>query len=407
MISKENIKYSLKHLKKKKTRSLLTLVSVFIGITTIFIFISFGLGLYDYVNIFYTTESIADKVLIMPKGVGIPGIDETFLLTEDDLTAVERTPGVYETDGISYSVAEIQQGDTKKFVFIIGYDSEKSMIFEYFNVKIEKGRELRKDDRDKVLLGYNYLIDNKIFPHGLDINDRIRVQGKDLTVVGFLESIGSPPDDSQIYVTNDYFKELFSETKDYETGCYAMIIARVDIQNIDKVVENIEKSLRKSRNLEKGKEDFSVSSFGDYLETYMSIIDLIVGFVILIALISILVSAINTANTMVTSVLERTKEIGVMKSIGAKNSEIFKIFIFESSFLGFVAGILGVVLGWILTFIAGNIFVELGWGFLQPHYSIELFLGCIFFATITGAISGVAPAINASKINPIDALHYE
>jgi putative ABC transport system permease protein len=96
-----------------------------------------------------------------------------------------------------------------------------------------------------------------------------------------------------------------------------------------------------------------------------------------------------------------------MKSIGAKNSEIFKIFLFESSFLGFVAGCLGVLLGFILTFIGGNILNSLGYGFLSPAYSIWLFLGCIAFATLTGAISGVAPAYKAMKINPVNALRYE
>jgi putative ABC transport system permease protein len=134
---------------------------------------------------------------------------------------------------------------------------------------------------------------------------------------------------------------------------------------------------------------------------------MVVGFIILIALISVLVSAVNTANTMITSVLERIREIGVMKSIGARNSEIFKIFLFESSFLGFVAGCLGVILGFIVTFIGGKILLSLGYGFLKPDYSFILFFGCIAFATLTGAISGVIPAYKAMKINPVDALRYE
>ena len=131
------------------------------------------------------------------------------------------------------------------------------------------------------------------------------------------------------------------------------------------------------------------------------------GFILLIALISIFVSSINTANTMITSVLERTQEIGVMKSIGARNSEIFKIFLFESSVIGFVAGVLGVLLGVFLTLIAKQILVQLGWSFLKPYYSFWMFFGCIAFATITGAVSGVFPAINATKVSPVKALRYE
>jgi putative ABC transport system permease protein len=110
---------------------------------------------------------------------------------------------------------------------------------------------------------------------------------------------------------------------------------------------------------------------------------------------------------MITSVLERKKEIGIIKSIGGTNSEIFGIFLFESSFLGFIAGSIGVFLGWIFTFIAGEILEVLGYGFLSPYYSFNLFAGCILFAMITGAIAGVVPAVKASKTNPVETLRYE
>ena len=143
------------------------------------------------------------------------------------------------------------------------------------------------------------------------------------------------------------------------------------------------------------------------IEAYTGVLNIIVSFVILIALISVFVSGINTANTMITSVLERYKEIGVLKSIGARNREIFGIFLFESAFLGFIAGVMGVLLGFILTSIAGSLLAGLGLSFLAPYYSPWLFIGCILFAVFTGAISGVIPAIRASKINPVDSLRYE
>jgi len=127
----------------------------------------------------------------------------------------------------------------------------------------------------------------------------------------------------------------------------------------------------------------------------------------LIAFISVIVSAVNTANTMITSVLERFKEIGVLKSIGARNSEIFKIFLFESGFLGFVAGTIGVLAGWAATDFGAVILDDLGYGFLSPHYSWHLFGGLILFATLTGAVSGMIPAWRASRINAVDALRYE
>ena len=99
--------------------------------------------------------------------------------------------------------------------------------------------------------------------------------------------------------------------------------------------------------------------------------------------------------------------IGILKAISAQNSEIFNIFLFESSFLGFIAGSIGVFFGWVLAYIATYYLTEAGFSSLAPAYPYYLFIGCILFATITGAISGVFPAINAAKTNTVDALRYE
>ena len=270
-----------------------------------------------------------------------------------------------------------------------------------------EGRALRSGDSGKVTLGYNYMLKDRIFPKAYEINSKINVQGLDLRIVGFYEKIGNPQDDSNIYITNDFANDLLGETGVDEELSYGMIIARADKENVDEVGERVEKSLRQERDLDEGKEDFTVQSYSDLLESFTVVLDIIIGFIILIAFISVIVSAVNTANTMITSVLERFKEIGVLKSIGARNSEIFKIFLFESGFLGFVAGCIGVLVGWGASNIGADILDNLGYGFLSPHYSWVLFLGLILFATFTGAIAGMIPAWRASKINAVDALRYE
>jgi putative ABC transport system permease protein len=399
MINGESVKYSLRNLKHRKGRSFLTVFSILIGITTIFIFISFGLGLYNYTNSF-TTSSSADKILVLAKGTGVPGLDTTFALTDDDVDAVKSSAGVYDATGVYYAVVQAEKGNELKYVFLNGYDPKKPLILDLFQVEPEKGRFIMPGDTG-VVLGYNYFVDGKVFKKGLDVNDVIEIDGNKMKILGFMESIGNPQDDSNIYIANDEFENIFPNKT------YAEIVARVDVKNIDRVVSNVEKNLRKERDLEKGQEDFFVQSFEDLLESYSSALNIIIGFVILIALISVLVSGINTANTMITSVLERYKEIGVLKAIGARNGSVFGIFLFESAFLGGLAGILGVLLGLGITEIAGKILESLGWGFLQPFYSPLLFIGCIAFAILTGAISGVIPAVRASKINTVDALRYE
>ncbi len=402
VISKESVKYSLNNIKQSKARSVLTILSIFVGIATIFIFVSFGWGLYEYIDEF-TSSSSADKLLIQPKGSGVPGLDTTFKLLDDDIDVIGRTPGIYEVTGSYMGAGEIIQDDSKKYAFVIGYDPKIPLIMELSNVDIIEGRKLRLGDSGKVTLGYNYMIKNKIFPKAYSLNSKINIQGQDLRIVGFYESVGNPQDDANIYVTNDFMIELYPE-KDLS---YGMIIARADKNNVNEVAERVEKKLRQHRGLDEGKEDFSVQSYADLLESFTVVLDIIIGFIILIAFISVIVSAVNTANTMITSVLERFKEIGVLKSIGARNAEIFKIFLFESGFLGFVAGVIGVLIGWLATDIGAEILDNLGYGFLTPHYSWVLFAGLVVFATLTGAISGMLPAWRASKINAVDALRYE
>jgi len=401
MIGKESIKYSLRNLSHRKSRSFLTIFSIFIGITTIFIFISFGLGLYFYVEEMVGGTS-ADKIIVQGKSFSVPGLDPTFKLKDKDLRAVERA-GVIEVSGVYIKIVEAEFNDERIYAFLTGYEPKRPIVMELMNIKIEEGRELNSGDINKVALGYNYLIEDAIFSKPMKLNDKIKINRKEMRVVGFYESLGNPQDDSNIYVINDAIDELYHE----QENSYGWIIARVNIKNIDRTIENVERNLRNARGQEEGKEDFFVQSFQDMIDSYMGILNIIIGFIVLIALISVLVSTINTANTMITSVLERTKEIGVIKSIGARNREIFSIFLFESSFLGFIAGLIGVILGWALSSIGGVILNNLGWGFLSPRFPLLLFIGCILFATISGAISGIIPAINASKTNIVNALRYE
>lgn len=401
MISKEKILYSFNHIWQRKGRSFLTIFSIFIGITTIFIFLSYGFGLYDFIN-GYMTETSADKILIQPKGMGAASPDKNFMLTESDLRAVKRVPGVYEVEGNYQGTVQIKKDEKTKYVTLSSIDPESRLVIEMSDLKIESGRMLLKEDTKKVVLGNSFLVPNKIFQKPYELNQKILINEKEFKVIGFLHSFGNPMSDSSVIILNDDVKLIDENAKGYVD-----IVARVDANKVEQIAEEIEEALRKSRGLKKGYEDFYVASFEELVDSYMKALNIVIGFVVLIALISVVVSAVNTANTMITSVLERIKEIGTMKAIGARNSEILGIFLFESSFLGLVAGIIGVFFGFIFTTITGRILDNLGYGFLSPHYSWTLFLGCIAFATITGAISGVSPAINASRTNVVDSLRYE
>lgn len=406
MISKEMWKYAWTNLNNRKVRSLLTILSIFVGISTIFIFVSFGWGLYDYVEEISSQMGV-DKLVLQPKGIGGPGSDDTFKLLDKDLETFEKTKGITAAAGMMYKFAKIEEKRVIKYTYIISIPTNDAkayaLVREFFTAKVIKGRELKKGDSDKVALGYRFMQPKKVFDSPFSLNDKISVNGHELEIVGFYGEIGNPQDDSQIYMTEETFLRITGLNKSY-----SMIVGKVDnVDNIDEIKDRAEKNLRHVRNQEEGKEDFFVQTFQELIAIFKNSLNFIVGFVVLIALVSVLVSAINTANTMFTSILERTKEIGVLKSIGARNSQVLLLFLVESSILGLIAGIIGASVGVLITNTAANLLKTFGFGFLKPHSSLTLFFGCILFATLVGTISGVIPARNASKMNPVDSLRYE
>jgi len=401
----EMIKYAKTNLLMRKTRTFLTLLSIFVGITTIFIFISFGLGLYSYIQEL-AGESSLDKFIVQAKGTGAPGLDQTFALDETDLKEVEKTLGVKQALGFYADVLEVEHKREKKFVFASSWEAtneNNQLIEEAFGFSVSPGRSLRKNDAGKVVLGYNYQLPNKIFSKPLKIGDKIKINGEDFPIIGFYESVGNPQDDSNIYLPVQDFKKLLGEDKKF-----AMVFGQVHSPDeVSSVVERIQKNVRKNRNLDEGKEDFFVQTYEELIEQFGAVLNIVIGFILVIALISVLVSAINTANTMVTSVLERTKDIGVMKAIGATRKMIRNMFLIESGIVGFTAGIFGVFFGWAISSALGTVLTALGWNFLAPKFSLILFISLILFSTVIGIISGVTIAIQASLMKPVDALRYE
>jgi len=401
----EMLRYANNNLLMRKTRTFLTLLSIFVGITTIFIFISFGLGLFSYIQDI-AGESSLDKFIVQARGTGAPGLDQTFALENSDLKAVEKTLGVKQAVGFYADVVEVEHKREKKFVFVSSWEPtfQNNQLFEEsFGFSVEPGRALKKGDTGKVVLGHNYQLPDKIFKNPLKVGDKLDVNGEAFSIIGFYDLIGNPQDDSNIYLPDEEFLRLIGE--DQKFGAIFGQVHNTD--EIDIVVDRIKKKIRNNRNLEEGKEDFFVQTYEELIEQFGSILNIVIGFIILIALISVLVSAVNTANTMATSVLERTKEIGIMKAIGATRSMIRNMFLIESGLVGFVAGLFGVIVGWAISALFGFALSAVGWSFLAPKFTPVLFISLVLFATIVGVISGVTVAIQASLLKPVDALRYE
>ncbi|MBD3314080.1 FtsX-like permease family protein [Candidatus Woesearchaeota archaeon] len=402
-MNKDEIILSIENLKDRRLRSFLSILSILIGIAAIFAIASFGLGLTNYVDSL-AEEAGTDKFYIQTKGTGLIG-DETFYLTEDDIDFVSKENEVREVAGMYAKAGEIEYKDQKKYSLVIGLDPEKKeFIDEVFALDVERGRHLKEGDLRKVFLGYNYLLENKIFKESLKVGDKVTINSLEFEIVGFYEEVGNPQDDSQMYLIPEAFESLYPKSE----GRYAFVMGSAEKGiNMDSFADNLEDDLRKFKGQEEGKEDFFVLTFEDALETFGSILTIINGSLLLIALISIFVATVNIMNTMYTAVIERTKEIGVMKAVGAKNNDILFIFVFESGFLGMFGGILGVGLGYLISSAGGQIAASAGYALLAPIFPWYLTLGCIMFGFLVGAGAGILPARQASGLAPVDALRYE
>ena len=154
-----------------------------------------------------------------------------------------------------------------------------------------------------------------------------------------------------------------------------------------------------------GEEDFLVQSNIQALESLDSTLFGVQLFVYIIALISIIVGGIGIANTMYTSVLERTNDIGIMKAIGATNKMIFTLFFIESGLLGTIGGVIGIIVGvsiaQIATFVGRTV---LETSLLSAATSPWLIFGALAFSFTVGTFSGLMPAIKASRLQPVEAL---
>jgi putative ABC transport system permease protein len=275
----------------------------------------------------------------------------------------------------------------------IVYDS--SVIYD-----VEYVRTLKPGDKNKIIIGPE-LAKETNFGREIKLGDKIQINDKDFTVTGIIKTGGNPGVSSIIMMTLEDARELFDEP-----DSVSMIMVQIyNAEELDQVVENIKKDLRRERDVKEGKEDFTVESTKKFVESFLTIFNVISTLFIGLASISLLVGAIGIANTMYTSVLERNREIGIMKSIGAKNSDIVTIFLIESALIGFIGGLIGVLLGAGLSLIAEKaIEIFLGEGFFKVFLPWWLLVGAIAFAMIIGTISGIFPAKQAAQLNPVDAL---
>ncbi|MFT4312996.1 MAG: ABC transporter permease, partial [Candidatus Woesearchaeota archaeon] len=226
-----------------------------------------------------------------------------------------------------------------------------------------------------------------------DINDRR------YTILGILEEEGQQGTDFGIFAPLDIGREIVGDNSAV-TGFQVRVADGFDF---DVVKDRVKTTLERSR----GREDFGITTpeeIRNQIGTFLQVVDIVV---LSIALISLFVASLGIINSLYTSVMQRTREIGTMKAIGAKNSQILLLFLLESAILGFIGGVLGALVGFVLSIGFIVSINALGIFQLPVSFDFALGIGAIIFSVLLGIFSGLLPAYKASKLKPVDALRHE
>ncbi len=410
------VKMALNMLLHSKLRSWLTIIGIVIGVGAVVGIISLGDSMEAQVQ-----SSLADmdltKITITPgysgaqsrmpgPGGGGSGSDSSSTdseLTDDDVDALQGIDGVLYIDTQISGSEEVDYAGETATLSIAGVDPQ---VWQYMNtLEVESGRLLEPADNNVAVIGSS--VATEIFDQEIGVNQVITVNDKSVRVVGVLEEEGGS-EDRKVYMPLDSAVDLI---EDAEEDVFDSIVVKVEDEDlVDPTIEEIEERLMISRQIHQEKDrDFSVSSSLSMAESVTEMTSSMTLFLGAIAAVSLLVGAVGIANTMFTSVLEKTKEIGTMKAIGAKNRDILLIFIVNSAMVGFVGGVFGVMLGGFVSTLFPYMGITLmkGAGSSSSSLSPDLMVFGLGLAILIGVVSGAVPAYRASKLKPVDALRYE
>jgi len=398
--------FALRGIKNRKLRSWLTMIGIFIGITAVVALISIGQGMQAAIDDQFKKVG-SNRIIISPGGGGVETSNFMMAglvsakLTDDDVEFIRKIKGVDFAAGPIIQPAKVKYKDQVKYLTSANVPTDEQSIkflegIEYFI--IQDGNYLEEDDADKIAIGYETA--HSVFDEKIEIGDKIFIENQEFEVIGIYKKTGNPIHDNKVAMSLDDARDIFN-MGDEVSSVFATVKDGFDV---GEVADRIEKELRNHRGLKEGDEDFTVATAEQTVGVFKDLL-LVIQFVLIgIAAISLIVGGIGIMTTMYTSVIERTHEIGIMKAVGAKNSDIGVIFLIESGLLGAAGGVIGIVLGIGMSFVVEFAAKQAGLDMLKTYISLELVIGALLFSFIVGAISGLLPAMRASKMKPVDAL---
>ncbi len=394
--------YSFIHLKHRGLRTWLTLLGIVVGISAVVILVGIADGLKHSVS--EELEMFGpDLLVITSMSTSAELVPSSFRSTtgklfEKDAQVVSRVDGVDVVSQTITTSAVMKYKDQEVGGTLFGAELD-NYLDAMVTLELEEGRLLEAGDRKAVLLGSKAATDT--FDDELEVNSVFEISGEKFKVVGILKETGSSYSnmDSLMLVSIEDAKRIAGNTiANRELSAIRVKVA----EGYDpiEVEDNIEWVLMQHRKVTEDEKDFGIVSARFIQEQVDGVLGALTLFLSLVSGISLLVGAIGISNTMFMSVLERTREIGVLKSLGATSRQIQDLFLMESAMIGLAGGIGGVVIGFVLLQLVALL------GF-EAVFSVEVTIFAFIFSVAIGIFAGSFPANEASKKPAIEALRYE
>ena len=429
MKTKDILAYSFSAIKLRRLRAGLTTLGVVIGIAAIVALLSISQGLQSTITAQLERGFATDTLLVTAGGGGGAGMglggggDSGFKLFVSDVQTIKGIQNVEVAAAIIQRVGNVTVGGRSEISTIVGVD-----FAEYHDIYSEtfvadRGTIPLDSRNDSVVLGRR-VIDPRLNGTMLaDANDPINIVWINATsrppiavtlprnITGILKQIGSfgigGPSDSGVYIPIAQAQALFATNE-----CDLII---VKLRSSDQaVIDDVTDAIKSAFNGEVSA--ISATAVLNIISNVFSIIELFLGG---IAAISLVVAGVGIMNIMIVSLMERTKEIGILKALGTKSRTVLLIFLCEAVIIGFMGGAIGVGLGWVLANVVALVFRG-GGGFMgnqaargtfvmtiTPILTPTVFLGALAFGVGVSVIFAIYPAWRASKLKPVDALRYE
>jgi len=408
MKTKDILQETFSALKSNKIRTGLTMLGIVIGIASVIAMTAIGQGAKNSIS--SSIESIGANLIMVTPGAqrsfgGGPNASRggAKTLTLDDATAISK-----EILNISEVVREVTTrsqvvgSGTNTNTSIIGTEPSYAIAR---NINIAEGNFILDKNitsSSKVVVLGSTARDDLFGENATDIvGEKVRISGAEYKVIGVAESKGGSGfsnSDDAVYIPYTTAQRYLSGNKYLSQIDISAVSSEVSTQ----VQTDVTALLLDRHNItDSTKADFSTLNQADIMETASSVASTFTTLLAAVAGISLVVGGIGIMNMMLTTVTERTREIGLRKAIGAKRKDISKQFLIEAMALTFIGGIFGVILGWLISFIMSYFDI------IQAQVSVSSVLLAFGVSAFIGIVFGYYPAQRAAKLNPIEALRYE